>query len=199
VAGHGPGENPLFSLGCPAGGSRIGWPRTCIRHQYLSCRALSSPRPTAYSTIRAPTATRSPFSTARTWRPCSSACRAARTPATRRRSPATSSSTARTRTTSPARETLPHGRHDHRPALGVAIGVGGRFRPACLASAGSRLVSGHARRGRRIMRRPVRAVRACRQDPDWPGAAPARAAAEIVACRCVVPGWPRYQEDGLRP
>jgi ISXO2-like transposase domain len=135
--------------------------------------------------------------------PRSSACRAARTPATRRatrrRSTATSSSTALTRTTCTARATLPNGRHDNRPALGVAIGVGVRFRPVCLASAGSRLVSGHARQGRRIMRRPVRAVRACRQDPDVPGAAPERAAAEIVACRFVVPVWPRYREDGLRP
>ena len=72
-------------------------------------------------------------------------------------------------------------------------------RPVCLASAGSLLVSGHARQGRRIMRRPVRAILACRQDPDLPGAAPERAAAEIVACRCVVPVWPRYREDGLRP
>ena len=143
------------------------------------------------------------FSTAQTWRPRSSACRAARTPATRRatrrRSTATSSSTSLTRTTCTARETLPNGRHDNRPALGVAIGVGVRFRPVCLASAGSRLVSGHARQGRRIMRRPVRAVRACHQDPDVPGAAPERAAAEIVACRFVVPVWPRYREDGLRP
>jgi hypothetical protein len=169
----------------------------------LTCRALSSPRPTACSTIRAPTASRSPFSTARTWRPCSSACRAARTPATRRatrrRSTATSSSTSLTRTTCTARDMLPNGRHDKRPALGVAIGGGVRFRPVCLASAGSLLVSGHARQGRRIMRRPVRAVRACRQDPDVPGAAPARAAAELVACRFVVPVWPRYREDGLRP
>ncbi len=129
--------------------------------------------------------------------------RAARTPATRRatrrRSTATSSSTSLTRTTCTARDTLPNGHHDNRPALGVAIGVGGRFRPVCLASAGSRLVSGHARQGRRIMRRPVRAVRACRQDPDVPGAAPERAAAEIVACRSVVPVWPRVREDGLRP
>jgi hypothetical protein len=114
-------------------------------------------------------------------------------------STATSSSTALTRTTCTARDTLPNARHDNRPALGVAIGVGGRFRPVCLALAGSPLVSGHARQGRRIMRRPVRAVWACRQDPDLPGAAPERAAAERVACRSVVPVWPRYREDGLRP
>jgi hypothetical protein len=107
--------------------------------------------------------------------------------------------TSLTRTTCTARDTLPNGRHDNRPALGVAIGAGGRCRPVCLASAGSRLVSGHARQGRRIMRRPVRAVRACRQDPDWPGAAAERAVAAFVACRFVVPVWPRDQEDGLRP
>ncbi len=133
------------------------------------------------------------------WRPCSSVCRAALTPATRRRSTATSPSASLARTTGTARDTLPHWRHDNRPALGVAIGVGVRFRPVRPASAGSLPVSGHARQGRRIRRRPVRASQACRQDPGVPGAAPARAAAEIVACRSVVPVWPRYREDGLRP
>jgi hypothetical protein len=129
--------------------------------------------------------------------PCSG--RAARTPATRRatrrRSTATSSSTSLTRTTFTARNTLPNGHHDNRPALGVGI----RFRPVCLASAGSLLLAGHARQSCRLMRRPVRAIRACRQDPDVPGATPKRAAAARVACRCVVPVWLRDREDGLRP
>jgi hypothetical protein len=107
--------------------------------------------------------------------------------------------TSLTRTTCTAGNTLPNGRHDNRPALGVAIGVGGRFRPVCLASAGPLPVSGHARQGRRIMRRPVRAVRTCRQDPDGPGAAPARAAAERVVCRSVGPVWPWDRDHGLRP
>jgi hypothetical protein len=82
---------------------------------------------------------------------------------------------------------------------GWLSGVGVRFRPVCLASAGSLRVSGHTRQGRRLMRRPMRAVRACRQASDVPGAAPERAAAEIVACRCDVPVWPRDREDEIRP
>ena len=52
-----------FSASDPRNSSRQPWQR----HEALVKRPVPLPRPTACSTIRAPTATQSPFSTVRTW------------------------------------------------------------------------------------------------------------------------------------